>query len=173
MVWVLPVFVPIGVYIMLALAARTPFPIVAVTSDSMAPVLHRGDLVFVRGATPAEVTAGAIIVFDVPQAARDRYSFPSRIIHRVVAKIDTGQGFGFQTKGDSTPADPFTVGPEALRAQYLGSLPWLGYPLIYVDSRRGWLSLPVALVVLWVCGHMAAVRRATALRVSSRATLQS
>ena len=103
----------------LAWSLGTPYPVAAITSQSMWPVLKRGDLVFVKRAGRAEIKKGAIIVY------KRGSSF---IIHRVVdAAADV-----VTTKGDANmeadPAIAFSdvIGVVPTVRGAPAKLPWLG-----------------------------------------------
>jgi signal peptidase I len=105
----------------LSSALGTPYPMAAVTSNSMWPALHKGDMVLLKGVDkPEDLSPGDIIGFKQPDGGF--------AIHRIV-KID---GNAITTKGDANKeADPFitfdkVVGrvPSALgqklKVRYLG-----------------------------------------------------
>lgn len=100
----------------LAIAAGTPMPIVSVVSDSMEPVLHRGDLLLVTGDENYEIDD--IIIFNKP-------GIPYTVVHRIVAKTDKG----FITKGDNNPvADPGYIMLDEIKGKVRFAIPVLGYP---------------------------------------------
>lgn len=76
----------------LSWSLETPYPMAAITSGSMWPVLKEGDLVFIHGVSDsAEIKIGDIVVFR--NAENDTLT-----IHRVVKKLETGK---LITKGDA------------------------------------------------------------------------
>lgn len=79
-----------GIYQTAGLALGTEVPVVAVTSGSMEPTLHRGDMILVQGEPFEEIEEGEIVVYTT-----DRMPVP--IIHRVIQKNATA----LQTKGDA------------------------------------------------------------------------
>src|SRR3989344_5567846 len=42
---------------------KTPYPMATVTSNSMWPILHTGDLIFIKGASKENVEKGDIVVW--------------------------------------------------------------------------------------------------------------
>src|SRR5262245_20615116 len=61
---------------------RTLPPLATVMSGSMAPTIDTGDMVVLqRLRAPAEV--GDVVMIHVPDEARQRYGYPSVVIHRV------------------------------------------------------------------------------------------
>lgn len=107
----------------LAAVLGTEYPMAAVTSGSMWPTLHKGDMVILRGVdSPSDIQVGDIVGF--------RQADGGFAIHRIV-KIDGEQ---VTTKGDANthedPAIDFTdivgkvtgVGGKMLKLPYLGYL---------------------------------------------------
>ena len=103
---------------------QTPYPMAAITSGSMWPLLHEGDMVFIRGNIKKEdVKVGDVIIW---RAAENELGF---IIHRVVAVREKD----FVTKGDANFTDdpPVTYDRIIGRAVTFKSgklmhVPWLG-----------------------------------------------
>jgi signal peptidase I len=109
----------------LSRALDTPYPMAAVTSSSMWPTLHKGDLVVLNGVHGLDdLSVGDIIAF------RHEDGFA---IHRI-AKIE---GDRITTKGDANSIeDPaigiqdvvgrvFKLGGNLVRVPYVGNLPLL------------------------------------------------
>ncbi|MFB6265595.1 MAG: signal peptidase I, partial [Candidatus Nanohaloarchaea archaeon] len=71
-------------------ALNTDVPVVAVTSGSMEPTLHRGDMVVVHGEKWKNIEEGEILVFKTEE-------MPVPVIHRVIKKNSTA----LETKGDA------------------------------------------------------------------------
>jgi len=97
----------------LAFAAGTPMPIVAVVSDSMEPILHRGDLLL--STRIDEPQAGDIVIYQ-----GQRFT----VVHRIVELTENG----YITKGDNN----LIADPPIRREQVFGkvwfAVPLLGYP---------------------------------------------
>lgn len=83
-----------GIYQTAGVALDTDVPVVAVTSPSMEPTLHRGDMVVVRGQPFDSIEEGDIVVFD---SGSPCIAVP--IIHRVVNVTPQG----LTTQGDRNP----------------------------------------------------------------------
>jgi signal peptidase I len=78
-------FLPRG----LSYALKTDYPMAAITSGSMWPVLKRGDLIFVQGIEKSEINEGDIVVY-----TNEKNAFT---IHRIIElREDT-----LVTKGDA------------------------------------------------------------------------
>lgn len=100
----------------LALALDTPMPVVSVVSNSMEPILHRGDLLLVKGY--GEYDAGDIAIYQSP-------AVKFTIVHRIIEKTDGG----FVFKGDNNPApDKLAVKKEQIVGKVMFAVPLLGYP---------------------------------------------
>lgn len=100
----------------LAFATGTSMPIVSVVSESMEPILHRGDLLFVLNADDPKV--GDIVIY---QRSDVKYT----IVHRIIEINENG----YIIKGDNNPApDPGIVKKEQIIGKVLFAVPLLGYP---------------------------------------------
>ncbi|MBI4340590.1 MAG: signal peptidase I [Chloroflexi bacterium] len=148
-------------YVALALSAHAITPLTAVASGSMAPILRRGDLVYLRSVKPEEVQAGDIVAFDVPKVFQKQYQYPPRIIHRVTAlEMDGDIVSAFQTKGDATNPDPFSIPAQYVKGRGERTVPWAGYALLYLQSKQGVLYLTFLLVALLLYEFAGQLRRA-------------
>ncbi|MFA5365105.1 MAG: signal peptidase I [Candidatus Bathyarchaeia archaeon] len=135
----------------LSFVLGTEHPVLAVASESMEPVLYKGDLIIVEGVqnvsaihvgTKDASVPGDIIIFYKP------YDPTERIVHRAVEKIDNGDDtYSFKTWGDNNDyPDPWTINESALIGRYIAKIPWLGnIALAFAD-----FTVKVALVVLCV-----------------------
>lgn len=102
---------------------HTTYPMAAITSGSMWPVLKEGDLVFIEGITREDIKIGDIIVFQ-------NRTNNTLTIHRVV-KLGEEK---FTTKGDANFSEDmpalyddvigrtYNIGGKPLRIPYLGSV---------------------------------------------------
>jgi len=72
----------------LSYAVDTPMPIVSVVSNSMEPVLHRGDMLVVTGSD--NLSVGDIVIYDSVYARET-------IVHRVIEEVEGG----YIIKGDN------------------------------------------------------------------------
>ncbi len=119
-------------------------PFMATFGTSMEPELRAGDLILISGVSAPDVKVGDVIVFSVPAAIREYYNYPPIVAHRVI-KVNTSEGkLTFRTKGDNTGEDPFTIRPQDLRGQVSRRIPYLGFPLLFLQSQQGLIFIIVA-----------------------------
>ena len=105
----------------LGFATGTSMPIVSVVSESMEPILHKGDLLVVAGTQDPRV--GDIVIYQNRCLA-----FPSQdktIVHRIINETPEG----FVIKGDNNVSpDPCIVRKEQIIGKVWVAVPLLGYP---------------------------------------------
>ncbi|KAL1919214.1 uncharacterized protein VTP21DRAFT_1906 [Calcarisporiella thermophila] len=124
----------IMVYKGLSLVTNSESPVVVVLSESMAPAIHRGDLLFLNN-PPTPIEIGEICVFKLP--GRD-----VPIVHRVIKlhnEVETGKQY-ILTKGDNNPGDD--------RGLYNPGMTWIHKDHI-VGRVRGFLPF-VGMVTIWL-----------------------
>lgn len=115
----------------LSVALNTQYPIAAITSSSMWPSLHVGDLVIIQGVDPATLSVGDIIVY-----TNELHAFT---IHRVVEKDQEAQTI--VTKGDANEGNdkPISydnvVGRLYTMGGWRGRIPKLGYISMMVTNQ--------------------------------------
>jgi len=127
------------------MTVRGTMPFMPVFGTSMEPVLHAGNLIIIKEKTPADVQVGDIIVYNVPKAIQDYYNYPPVVAHRVIEVRDTEFGTAWRTKGDNGGEDPFTVRANDLRGTVSNQLPFLGFPLLFLQSQQGSMFVIIAL----------------------------
>lgn len=136
-------------YAALAISFRSPQPFSGIASNSMAPNLHRGDLILTKSVAPEDIKEGDIIVFRVPGEYQRQYNYPNSIAHRVVrVEKDSGAGIVFWTKGDNTEADPFGVTTDTLEGRMEYKAPYAGYVLLFFKSRNGLIFIVSAVLLI-------------------------
>ena len=111
---------------------------------SMEPELHTGSLILIEELSPSEVKEGDIIVFTIPAMVREQYNYPPVIAHRVI-KVTTQPSLVFRTKGDNTGEDPFTVRAEDIRGTVSTKIPYIGFPLLFLQSNQGLIFIIIGL----------------------------
>ncbi|WP_414469169.1 signal peptidase I [Methanobacterium sp. ACI-7] len=97
-----------------------------VVSESMAPTLHRGDVVIVEK-NPDNIQVGDIVVYDAVW-------FPQPIIHRVIAiKNDSKGNILYQMKGDNLPVpDPELVSKNQITSKVVNIIPEIGHTALQI-----------------------------------------
>ena len=129
------------------LSIRGTMPFMPIFGSSMEPALKSGNLLVIKPMNPNKVEVGDIIVYNVPKLVRDYYNYPPVVAHRVI-KINTVPRLTFRTAGDNTGEDPFTIMPGDLRGTVGDQIPFLGLPLLFLQSTQGLIFTAVALALL-------------------------
>jgi signal peptidase I len=130
------------------LSIRGAMPFLPVFGTSMEPVLKAGNLIFIESVSPSDVKVGDIIVFSVNPLVRETYNYPPVVAHRV-KEVFVRDGVPiFRTKGDNAGEDPFTVRPHDLKGEVSKQIPYLGFPLLFFQSRQGLIFVIAALALL-------------------------
>ena len=136
----------------LSFVYRTENPILAVASESMEPVLYKGDLILIEGiknaakiqvGTKDSDNPGDIIVFHEPGDPNDL------IVHRAVQRMENEDGtYSFKTRGDNNIAtDWWEVKENAIVGRYLNfKVPWLGNIALFFAP----VEVKIAFVALWI-----------------------
>jgi len=146
-----------------------------VVSNSMYPVMKRGDLVVVENAywefNPEDVEVGDIVVYKAHwPLSGNRIDYILQInnktlavysgdktkpvIHRVIEKVNIDGSYYIITKGDNNPIyDPELVSLEQIKQRVItinGNpliIPYVGYISIYL-KKYIWVFLP--LIIIWM-----------------------
>ncbi len=136
---------------------QTEFPLLAVASGSMEPVLYRGDLILVQGglnftelnAAPKDApTPGEVIVYYDPRYGKDLYHL---IVHRAAEKFQHENGtWYFYTKGDASSGssyDPWSpIRQDFIVGKVIGKVQWLGHIPLYMHENRTLAALIIVLL---------------------------
>lgn len=134
----------VGLAIVIAVVLAVPQAIGAeasyvVLSDSMTPTFGSGDIVVVRSVSPSAVSPGDVITFEHP---RPEAGQSNRTTHRVVAVNSSGGTYMYRTKGDANEnVDPLAIDESSLIGQLWFSIPYVGYMVMFAQSRLGILVL--------------------------------
>ena len=123
-------------------------PIMPVFGTSMEPTLTAGSIVTVEEVLPTDVKVGDIIVFQIPEAVREYYNYPPVVAHRVIEVNDNSGFITYRTRGDNTGEEPFAVRPQDLRGRIGDQIPYVGFPLLFLQSQQGLVFMIVAICVL-------------------------
>jgi signal peptidase I len=141
----------VAAYILGATIGHANPPVVPVEGVSMRPALQAGDLIVLTGVDPARLRTGDIVAVTVPKSARDQYSLPAHVVHRIVRIEHTRAGLVFITKGDANSGpDVFQSRSGDIVGKLRLDLPGLGYPLLFFRSRQGEIFLAAAALVALV-----------------------
>jgi signal peptidase len=127
---------------------RTDYPILAVASGSMEPVLYAGDLIFVEGiqnfsnihVAPKDAdTPGDILVYQ---------GTPNLIVHRAIDKRVVDGRYTFIIHGDANPDGANEqVAEDRIVGRYVGfKVPWLGNIALFFEP----FERKVAFIALWI-----------------------
>lgn len=150
----------------LKFAFRTDFPLLAVASGSMEPVLYRGDLIVVQGgldfselnAAPKDADPpGEVIVYYDPRYGKESPFLPVAgtethlIVHRAVEKYQHQNGtWFFETKGDANwgPSyDPWGPIPEDyVVGKVVGKVPGIGHIPLFMHEHSVLATLIIVLL---------------------------
>ena len=129
-------------------APRLGWHIDAVLSGSMSPSIRTGDLVITRPLPAEEIKAGDIITFFSPL---DGKPVTHRVVRLIVREEGGERGIFFRTKGDANEdEDPFIVPSCNVIGKVVFHLPLLGYFLMFLKSRIGFLlliAIPGAVII--------------------------
>ncbi len=141
----------IAVVVIGFLSVRGALPFIPILGTSMEPQIRAGDIITVGEVAPSQIKVGDVIVFNVPPLVQQAYNYPALVAHRVI-KIDaSGKGIFFRTKGDNVEGeDPFTVRAQDLRGIVSNKIAYVGFPLLFMQSKQGLIFIIVALALLAV-----------------------
>jgi signal peptidase len=145
-IWLMLIVLTVGFSIFYL---RTWVPFMGISGNSMKPELNPGDLIFIEEVSPQEIREGDVIIFEVPSLVRETYKYPLVVAHRVV-KINTKNNvITFNTQGDNLGGpDPFTVRTVDLRGEVGKRIPFLGFLLLFLQSKQGLISVAVILLLI-------------------------
>lgn len=117
--------------LLLMLFLTSQSQIYLVFSDSMAPTLRAGDIIFLRPLQPAQVRPGMIV----------SYWWDDKLItHRVLA-VDNGK---MVTRGDAIAMpDPWAVPVSSVAGLPFFRIPLVGHILLFMRKPAGWIMLVI------------------------------
>jgi len=134
------------------LLLNSPYPAMAVVSNSMQPVLNVGDIIIVQGVSAAQLNAnnlnGDIVVFKSP-------SDPSLlIVHRVIDKVQLSDGtWTITTHGDNNPLGANEeFNSVNLIGKVIGKIPYLGNFSLFLNGLGN--SYFFILIIIIVIGTL-------------------
>ena len=113
----------------LSFALETPYPMAAISSNSMWPVLKQGDIIFIKNISPEDIKVDDIIVWQQKEKGF--------VIHRVIKiKEET-----IITRGDANTAEDPPIVFEKIVGKMLEfrekpvKIPYLGKITAYVQNK--------------------------------------
>jgi signal peptidase I len=112
-------------------------PFTPVFGSSMAPVVRSGSLLVTAPRDAKDIQPSEIIVYKTPAYARENYNYPPLAARRVIAVTGGTSALQFQTGGDNTGDDPFTVKAGDIHGTIEYQIPYLGLPLLFLYSPAG------------------------------------
>ncbi len=119
--------------------------ILTIQTGSMAPTLHRGDVVVVQKELPSKIRRGDVITFTDPGNPR------LTLTHRVVNTPAIWRKDEFQTKGDANSLADMPIQPNAILGKVRYSVPEIGSIFNFVRQPLGLIILvyiPSMLIVV-------------------------
>ena len=139
----------LGGYVVLISVSGTLTPLHVVSSESMEPVLERGDLVFIESIPAEKISVGDVIVFKAPSP------YPSPIIHRVKSILYDQNTYYFQTQGDNNPSpDRFLTDSSDVigRLSTYVEIPLLGNLILFLKTTIG-MFISFTLLGIYIFKH--------------------
>ncbi|MBT3284922.1 signal peptidase I [Candidatus Bathyarchaeota archaeon] len=119
-------------------------PFMVVTSDSMFPVLHVGDMIYVKGVAASDIKIGDVITFKPPTA----YISGTLITHRVVKINYDSNEVNFRTQGDNNPSiDPWTIKSSDVIGVQTASLSGVGNYFLWMRTPAGMATIGVIMII--------------------------
>jgi signal peptidase len=124
-------------------------PFMAVSSQSMQPVLNYGDLILVRREQVENIEVGDIIAFNVPSPYNLVAQSPT--VHEVVEKLNENGEIYFKTKGDNNPTeDQWKVPAKNVIGKYAGKAPYIGLAALFLGGPFGLAVISVLITLSFI-----------------------
>jgi len=135
LMFVIAVIVSFSIIKGLSIVLNTDLPLAIVSSWSMEPTLHIGDMIVVRG---EEANIGDIVVY-----TREKY-----IVHRVISKSYQNGIYVITTKGDANIASDNPITSKQVKGKVVLVIPYLGIIKLISDRVCNIMLLTFAVMVL-------------------------
>ena len=135
LMFVIAVIVSFSIIKGLSIVLNTDLPLAIVSSWSMEPTLHIGDMILVRG---EEANIGDIVVY-----TREKY-----IVHRVISKSYQNGIYVITTKGDANIASDNPITSKQVKGKVVLVIPYLGIIKLINDRVCNIMLLTFAVMVL-------------------------
>jgi signal peptidase I len=131
----------------LRFAFRIEYPILAVASGSMEPVLYAGDLIFVEGIQNFSDIHVAPKDADHPGDILVYQGSTRLIVHRAIDKKIVDERYVFIFRGDANSNNDPEINEDRIVGRYVGfKVPWLGNIALFFEP----LEMKLAFIALWV-----------------------
>lgn len=145
---IIVVFSVLAFWFGLTLVLGTDYPLLAVASESMEPVLYTGDLIVVEGIPELDDIYAAPANADHPGDIVVYQGTEKMIIHRVIDKQVAAGNTVFVFHGDANlPGANEHVQEDKIIARYTGfKIPWVGNIALFFTT----LANKIAFVILWI-----------------------
>jgi signal peptidase I len=145
------------------LSIQGMLPVSPVIGSGMVPEIKSGTLLVTEPLMVVGARPGDIVVYRVPSSLRDKYGYPPVVARRVVKVVYGTSGMQLLIKGENVDINPFTVNASDIKGVVRYRIPYLGLPLVFLQSRVGMVLVPVLVVLLalllYLGNIMAAFRR--------------
>ena len=126
-----------------------------VTSSSMSPAIHAGDVVIVDDVRPAEIEQGDIITFERHGGSDDQQLNTNRVTHRVVEVIERDEGHYFRTKGDANEEPDSKIIPaKNVIGQVIFTIPLIGWVISYAGTDTGIIAFVIVPTIALVASEL-------------------
>jgi signal peptidase len=114
-----------------------------VLSGSMQPMLHVGDVAYIKPVPARGVHVGQVVTFRVPTLHN------AFVTHRVVAITGSGSSAVLTTKGDNNPVrDTFSTPMTRVVGVYAFTVPKLGKGLAWLHDRTSYIRIGAVIFLL-------------------------
>lgn len=145
----------------LALAWQVNPPFLGVRGTTMEPVFHTGDLVLLHHVDPDQLRTGDLVSVTVPRTDRRRYGLARQEADRVVGlRHLKGGGLRVSLMGRNEQApDPFSVPAVQVQGEVAGTIPYLGWLVLFFESGPVDVFLVSLILLLVVLGSLVHLER--------------
>jgi signal peptidase I len=123
-------------------------PVSPVIGSGMEPEIKSGTMLTMEALNIVGVKPGDIVVYYVPPPLREKNDFPPVVARRVVDVIRGPSGIQLLIKGDSVDVNPFMVNVSDIKGVVRYRIPYLGLPLVFLQSRTGTILVPIVIIIL-------------------------
>ncbi len=123
-------------------------PVSPVIGPGMEPEIRSGTLLVTEQLMVVGAKPGDIVVYYVPAPLREKNDYPPVVARRVVDIVRVPLGVQLLIKGDNVDVEPFMVSASDIKGVVRYRIPYLGLPLVFLQTRTGMVVAPIAIVLL-------------------------